>query len=77
MPNRARGYIWRNNGYINAMEFSALRPSGAFLSTVLDMAKWEAALYDDRTLTTAGWSTAYSPRWLSARIPRDDDALSQ
>jgi len=29
------------------------RPSGAFLSTVLDMAKWEAALQTDRILTPA------------------------
>ena len=44
VPHRARGYVWRDGGgYANAPEFAALRPSGAFLSTVLDLARWEAA----------------------------------
>ena len=51
VPRRARGYGWRAEGYVNAPEFVALRPSGAFLSTVLDLAKWDAALYEDRVLT--------------------------
>jgi len=29
---------------------TALRPSGAFLSSVLDLAKWDAALYTDKIL---------------------------
>lgn len=44
VAHRARGYTWRDSGYVNAPEFRALRPSGAFLSTVLDLAKWDAAL---------------------------------
>lgn len=53
VPHRARGYAWRDSGYVNAPEYLALRPSGAHLSTVLDLAKWDAALYDDRVLTKA------------------------
>lgn len=53
VPHRARGYVWRDSGYVNALEYPALRPSGAFLSTVLDLAKWDAALYGDRVLTKA------------------------
>jgi D-alanyl-D-alanine carboxypeptidase len=53
VPHRARGYAWRDSGYINAPEYLALRPSGAFLSTVMDLAKWDAALYGDRVLTRA------------------------
>jgi D-alanyl-D-alanine carboxypeptidase len=53
VPRRARGYVWRNDQYQNAAELLALRPSGAFLSTVLDLAKWDAALYQDRILTKA------------------------
>jgi D-alanyl-D-alanine carboxypeptidase len=30
----------------------ALRPSGAFLSNILDLARWDAALYTDRILKT-------------------------
>jgi D-alanyl-D-alanine carboxypeptidase len=53
VPHRARGYSWGPAGYVNATEFLAVRPSGAFLSTVLDLAKWDAALYENRMLTRA------------------------
>ena len=36
-----------------AADFLALRPSGAFLSTVLDLATWDSLLYTDRILTQA------------------------
>ena len=50
IPNRANGYGWRDGKYSNAAIYLALRPSGAFLSTVLDLAKWDAALYTERFL---------------------------
>jgi len=53
IPNRANGYGWRDGKYSNAAIYLALRPSGAFLSTVLDLAKWDAALYTERLLTQA------------------------
>lgn len=53
VPHRARGYAWRDSGYVNAPEYIAVRPSGAFLSTVLDLARWDAALYEDKVLTRA------------------------
>src|SRR6185436_7182828 len=53
VPNRANGYGWRDGKYSNAAIYLALRPSGAFLSTVLDLAKWDAALYTERFLTQA------------------------
>jgi CubicO group peptidase (beta-lactamase class C family) len=59
--NRARGYVWRNNGYVNALEFFALRPSGAFLSTVLDLARWDAALYQDAVLAKASRDAMWKP----------------
>jgi D-alanyl-D-alanine carboxypeptidase len=61
VPHRARGYSWRDNGYVNAPELLALRPSGAFLSTVLDLASWEAALYDDRVLTKSSREAMWTP----------------
>jgi D-alanyl-D-alanine carboxypeptidase len=64
VPRRARGYAWRDNVYVNAAEFIALRPSGAFLSTVLDLAKWDAALYQDRLLTQA----TRRAMWSSVRL---------
>jgi CubicO group peptidase (beta-lactamase class C family) len=44
IPNRASGYVWSQDKFSNADVYFALRPSGAFLSTVLDLAKWDAAL---------------------------------
>jgi CubicO group peptidase (beta-lactamase class C family) len=51
--NRANGYVWRESKLQNAQIFFALRPSGAFLSTVLDLARWEAALYSASVLKRA------------------------
>jgi len=50
VPNRASGYIWIDNKLQNAENYFALRPSGAFLSSVLDLAKWDAVLYTDKVL---------------------------
>jgi D-alanyl-D-alanine carboxypeptidase len=61
IPNRARGYVWQKDHFDNAEEWLAVRPSGAFLSTVLDLAKWDAALYTDRVLTRASRDAMYTP----------------
>jgi D-alanyl-D-alanine carboxypeptidase len=53
VPNRADGYVWDNGVQRNAPENRALRPSGAFLSTVEDLAKWDAALETDAPLKKA------------------------
>lgn len=66
VPHRARGYTWRGTRYVNAPEYMALRPSGAFLSSVIDMAKWDAALYDDRVLTQASREAMWAPTRLTA-----------
>ena len=50
VPNRANGYWWNNGKFENSSVYFALRPSGAFLSTVLDLAKWDALLYSDKIL---------------------------
>jgi D-alanyl-D-alanine carboxypeptidase len=65
VPNRARGYVWQNGRYVNAPEYVALRPSGAFLSTVLDLAQWDAALYGDRVLAKESRDAMWTPVRLS------------
>ncbi len=45
IPRRSGGYQVKDGKLNNAEDWIAVRPSGAFLSTVLDMAKWDAALY--------------------------------
>lgn len=44
IPNRANAYSFSNGKLSNNEIYLALRPSGAFLSNVLDLAKLEAAL---------------------------------
>lgn len=61
IPQRANGYVWRNGKFSNAETFIALRPSGAFLSTVLDLAKWDAALYTDKILKPETLRQVWSP----------------
>jgi D-alanyl-D-alanine carboxypeptidase len=60
VANRARGYDGRHNTRV-AADWVALRPSGAFLSTVLELAKWDAVLYTNRVLTDAERRQMYTP----------------
>src|SRR5688572_503107 len=69
VPHRARGYAWRDSGYVNAPEYVALRPSGAFLSTVLDLARWDAVLYENRVLTRASRASMESQVTLASGQP--------
>lgn len=58
---RVPGYVWTDGRHTKAEDWVAVRPSGAFVSTVLDMAKWEAALQDDRILTPASKALMWTP----------------
>jgi D-alanyl-D-alanine carboxypeptidase len=53
IPNRAAGYDWHENTFRNASPFLTVRPSGAFLSTISDMVKWETALSESKVLQRA------------------------
>ena len=64
LPNRALGYTGKDNQK-PAEEWVALRPSGAFLSTVGDMAKWDALLYTNKVLTEASRREMWTPVRLS------------
>jgi CubicO group peptidase (beta-lactamase class C family) len=61
VPNRASGYEWRNDKMLNATDYIAVRPSGAFLSSVLDLAKWDAALYTDAILKQSTREQMWTP----------------
>ncbi|HWN98872.1 MAG TPA: serine hydrolase domain-containing protein [Blastocatellia bacterium] len=61
VPNRASGYDWSKPKVENADILIALRPSGAFDSTVLDLAKWDAALYSDRILKQSTRKQMWQP----------------
>lgn len=61
VPDRASGYVWRRDTLRPAPEYLALRPSGAFLSTVLDLAKWDSVLYTDAVLRRATRDEMWTP----------------
>jgi CubicO group peptidase (beta-lactamase class C family) len=44
VPHRADGYDWDDGRHRNATDYIAVRPSGAFLSTLEDLVKWDSAL---------------------------------
>ena len=60
LSNRAVGYT-DNDKLRKATDWLALRPSGAFLSTVLDLAKWDATLYTDKVLSESSRNQMWIP----------------
>ena len=60
VPDRAVGYV-DNDTHRVADDWPALRPSGAFLSTVLDLARWDAALYADAILSESSRRQMWTP----------------
>jgi CubicO group peptidase (beta-lactamase class C family) len=58
---RARGYAWKSGKFQNTDNWPTVRPSGAFLSTAADLAKWEAALLTDRMLKSATKAEMWTP----------------
>jgi D-alanyl-D-alanine carboxypeptidase len=72
VPNRASGYEWKNDRFENqpvllpAIAFSA----GSLLSTVENMAKWDAALYTERLLK----KSSLNQMWMAAATNDGADA---
>jgi D-alanyl-D-alanine carboxypeptidase len=65
LPNRARGYA--DNDTLKEADFRrALMPSGGFLSTVMDLAKWDALLDSDAFLSDVTRRLMWSPVTLNS-----------
>jgi D-alanyl-D-alanine carboxypeptidase len=64
IPNRAHGYAWRDGKLQNEDDWPAVRPSGAFISTVSDLAKWETSLLGVRILG----DTTKKEMWTRVRL---------
>ncbi|MBA3769575.1 MAG: beta-lactamase family protein, partial [Blastocatellia bacterium] len=63
VPNRASGYEWVNNKFENRpvlLPFIAFS-AGSILSTVEDMAKWDAALYTERLFKRSTLERMWTP----------------
>jgi CubicO group peptidase (beta-lactamase class C family) len=73
LPGFATGYTWagdgwRRGGYINPTRDQG---AGSLVSTVLDLARWDAALYGDAVLTAASRAAMWTPAVLAdgTRLP--------
>jgi CubicO group peptidase (beta-lactamase class C family) len=63
VPQRAYGYSWSKGRWLRTDQSltSATRGDGGIYSNIDDLAKWDAALYDDRLLGEASRKAAFSP----------------
>jgi D-alanyl-D-alanine carboxypeptidase len=64
VKNRARGYaVSPGKGVRNAPYIDMGWPyaAGAIISTVKDLAKWDAALYSDKPVKQSSWKEAWTP----------------
>lgn len=64
-PNRASGYRLEDGKIYNAPNYTAVRPSGAFVSNVVDLAKWESALYTESVLKESARAQMWTPATLN------------
>ena len=61
VPHRAGGYVWASGQFKKSEDWVAVRPSGAFLSTVLDLARWDDAVRSRSLLKAASWDQILAP----------------
>jgi D-alanyl-D-alanine carboxypeptidase len=61
MANLAKGYRCGCEGWAETKNAIALRPSGAFVSTVLDLAKWDGVLRTTSLLTKSSRELMWTP----------------
>ncbi len=66
IPNRADGYTWQNGVYRNAARYSPTLTfsTGGLVSTVLDLAKYDAALASEKLLK----KPTLEQMWTNARL---------
>lgn len=73
IPNRASGYMYRNEVLINADAMYAVRPSGGFLSTSSDMILWEKVLREKKSiLKKENWELLWQPFIKTTNDPRSN-----
>ena len=65
MPNRVASYSSKDGVYAVEREYVALRPSGAFASTINDLVKWEQAIFAQRILNAESLARFTQPAILN------------
>lgn len=75
VPNRADGYI-TNDGksVLNAVNYPAVRPSGAFLSDITDLLKWELYMQSGKLLSQNSWEQMWADV-TKTPLTMDDEAI--
>jgi CubicO group peptidase (beta-lactamase class C family) len=71
IPLRANGYQQKDSGMVNAENWIAVRPSGAFLSTVLDLAKWDVLLDSGSPIKPSSRKLMWTPVTLNDKTRAD------
>lgn len=61
VPHRVDGYDWVEGKYRHGGTLIGVSTSGAFLSSVQDLAKWDAALYSDKLFTQQEREMMWTP----------------
>ncbi|MGV3617125.1 MAG: serine hydrolase domain-containing protein [Fimbriimonas sp.] len=65
VPFRAEGYLWDGRTWQDDGPLSSVRPSGAFVTTIADLIRWEQALVDRKLLRPATSGLLTQPARLS------------
>ena len=75
IQNRAAGYIKIANDFtLNAPNYIALRPSGAFLSNINDLLKWEMDMQNNKLLTQKSWNQMWDDK-IKTPLTMDNEAI--
>jgi CubicO group peptidase (beta-lactamase class C family) len=75
IPNRAAGYMKNaNDSLVNAPNYIALRPSGAFLSNINDLLKWEIGMQNSKLLTQKSWNQIWDAT-IKTAFTMDNEAI--
>jgi D-alanyl-D-alanine carboxypeptidase len=71
LPERAQGYAKDGSTFVNAPYLSMTQPgaAGALVSTVDDLAAWDAAVSAGRLLTASSWRRIFTPYRLKSGKP--------
>ena len=70
IPNRATGYEWQNNQLVGRdYDLTDVFSAGAIVSTVTDLAKWDAALRNDTLLKKTSKMQMWTPAVLTGGKP--------
>jgi len=66
IPNRVAGYVWNDHGWENAPTIGLTHhfANGGLISSIMDLAKWEAALTTDTLLSAEHRAQMWRPQTL-------------